>query len=75
MAVIFLSAVIVIDPDYLAVTLQQDASVVRYLDIAWLSAAMGVVAGALGSSFDEDADLRTLTHGQRERQRRYTEEE
>jgi hypothetical protein len=74
-AVIFLSAVIVIDPDYLAVILQRDASVMRYLDIAWLSAAMGVVAGALGASFDEDADLRTLTHGQRERQRRYTEDE
>ncbi|HEX7350901.1 hypothetical protein [Brachybacterium sp.] len=74
-AVIFLSAVIVIDPDYLAEILQRDASVVRYLDIAWLSAAMGVVAGALGASFDEDADLRTLTHGQRERQRRYAEDE
>lgn len=47
----------------------------RYLDIAWLSAAMGVVAGALGSSFDNDTDLRNLTHGQRERQRMFTEEE
>lgn len=74
-AAIFLSAVIVIDPDYLAATIEQDATIVRYLDIAWLSAAMGVVAGALGSSFDKDTDLRTLTHGQRERQRRYAEEE
>ena len=47
----------------------------RYLDIAWLSAAMGVVAGALGSSFDKDTNLRSLTHGQRERQRRFTEDE
>lgn len=72
---IFTAALIIIDPDYLAVTIEREASVVRYLDIAWLSAAMGVVAGALGSSFDEDADLRNLTHGQRERQRRFTEEE
>ena len=43
-------------------------------ELAWLSAAMGVVAGALGSSFDQRTDLKTLTHGQRERQRKYTEE-
>lgn len=72
---IFGSAVVIIDPDYLAQTLESEASVARYLDIAWLSAAMGVVAGALGSSFDNDTDLRTLTHGQRERQRQYAEED
>ena len=33
-----------------------------------------VVAGALGSSFDDDTDLRQITHGQRERQRQYTED-
>ena len=74
-AAIFLGAVIVIDPEYLASVLEQEPTVARYLDIAWLSAAMGVVAGALGSSFDDDTDLRQITHGQRERQRQYTEEE
>ena len=74
-AAIFIGAVIVIDPEYLASVLEQEPTVARYLDIAWLSAAMGVVAGALGSSFDDDADLRQITHGQRERQRQYTEEE
>lgn len=72
--VIFISAVIVIDPDYLAVIIEREVTVVRYLDIAWLSAAMGVVAGALGSSFDNDTDRRTLTHGQRERQRTHSPE-
>lgn len=51
------------------------ASGARYLDIAWLSAARGVVAGALGSSLDKGTDMRSLTHGQRERQRVFTEEE
>ena len=41
-----------------------------YVDIAWLSAAMGVVAGGLGTSFDERTDIRQLTHGRREMQRR-----
>lgn len=72
---IFVSALIVIDPDFLAEITRSEPSLVRYLDIAWLSAAMGVVAGALGSSFDNDTELRSLTHGQRERQRRFAEEE
>lgn len=72
---IFVTALIVIDPDYLAEIIRSEPFLVRYLDIAWLSAAMGVVAGALGSSFDKDTELRSLTHGQCERQRRFAEEE
>src|SRR5699024_1365240 len=71
---IFGSSLIVIAPDYLAEVTQREPVLTRYLDIAWLSAAMGVVAGALGSSFDNDTELRNLTHGQRERQRRFAEE-
>lgn len=71
---IFVSSLIVIAPDYLAEVTQREPVLTRYLDIAWLSAAMGVVAGALGSSFDNDTELRNLTHGQRERQRRFAEE-
>lgn len=73
--VIFLSALVVIDPEYLAETIEREATVVRYLDIAWLSAAMGVVAGALGTSFDKGTNLRSLTHGQRERQRKFTDQD
>ena len=51
----------------------RDPTAGTYLGIAWLSAAMGVVAGAFGSSFDRSTDLRRMTHGQRERQRMYTE--
>lgn len=66
---IFLGAVVVIDPDFMGTVLGFDSSIGNYLEIAWLSAAMGVVAGALGSSFDSDTEVRDLTHGQRERQR------
>lgn len=72
---ILLGAVVVIDPRFMESVIQEPATFARYLDVAWLSAAMGVVAGALGSSFDANTDLRQITHGQRERQRRYTEEE
>ena len=70
---ILAGATIVIAPEYMEEVTGEPPVFTRYLDVAWLSAAMGVVAGALGSSFDQETNLRTLTHGQRERQRKYTE--
>lgn len=70
---ILLGGLVVIAPGFMSQLLGTDAQFSHYLGIAWLSAAMGTVAGALGSSFDSETDLRELTHGQRERQRRYTE--
>ncbi|GAB2552203.1 hypothetical protein [Leucobacter ruminantium] len=67
--IILLSALIVIDPDFMSEVLGFPAEFSNYVDIAVLSAALGTVAGALGSSFDRDADIRRLTHGRRERQR------
>ncbi len=72
---ILLTSLVVIDPEFMSMVLDTEASFINYLDIAWLSAAMGVVAGGLGSSFDSQTDLRRLTHGQRERQRQYTEDD
>ncbi|MCH8559685.1 hypothetical protein [Nesterenkonia sp. DZ6] len=72
---IFFGALVVIDPDFLADLIGSDVSLLNYLDIAWLSAAMGVVAGAIGSTFDSSMDIRRVTHGQREFQRRYTEDD
>ncbi|RBP65460.1 hypothetical protein DFO66_10443 [Brevibacterium sanguinis] len=66
---IFLGSLVVIDSEYLGLTLDVDVSITNYLDIAWLSAALGVAAGALGSNFDSDVDVKRLTHGQRLRQR------
>lgn len=72
---ILLGGLIVISPEFMATLLDTDrVQFTNYLDIAWLSAAMGVVAGGLGSSFDSRTDLKKLTHGQRERQRRYAED-
>lgn len=59
-----------IDPDYMAGIMEEPVGLSNYVDLAWLSAAMGVVAGGLGTSFDESTDLRQLTHGRREMQRR-----
>lgn len=68
--VILGASLVVIDPDYMTDIMGEPVGLSNYVDLAWLSAAMGVVAGALGTSFDESTDLRRLTHGRRERQRR-----
>lgn len=70
---ILLGGLIVIDPEFMTAQIRQEATVANYLDIAWLSAAMGVVAGGIGASFDSDLDVKRLTHGQRMRQRVYTD--
>lgn len=71
--VIFLAGLVIMDAEYLASVISSEVSLLNYLNIAWFSAGMGVFAGAIGSSFDSGVDLRRLTHGQRERQREYTE--
>ncbi|MBE1514423.1 hypothetical protein [Nesterenkonia halotolerans] len=73
-ALILSGAMVVIEPGFLGETLDAEVSFTNYLDIAWLSAAMGVIAGAIGSTFDSSTNVRQLTHGQRERQRRHDEE-
>ena len=72
---IFIGALVVIEPGFLADLIGTEVDLFNYLDIAWLSAAMGVVAGAIGSTFDSSTDIRRITHGQREFQRRYTDED
>lgn len=71
---IFLTALVVIDSGFMTSTLGVEATVLNYVNIAWLSASMGTVAGALGSSFDSEEHIRNLTHGQRQAQR-YEERE
>lgn len=68
---ILLISLLLIDPTYMAQTQQGlEGSPMNYVDIAWLAASMGTVAGAIGSNFDPEADLEGLTQGSRE-QRRY----
>lgn len=68
--VILAASLVVIDPDFMAEIMDGPVGFSNYVDIAWLSAALGVVAGGLGTSFDQTTDLRQLTQGRREVQRR-----
>ena len=66
---ILVAALVVIESGFMEQTIGTSVSLMNYVDIAWLSASMGTVAGALGSNFDSTADVRSLTHGSRYAQR------
>ncbi|MDR5711556.1 hypothetical protein [Nesterenkonia flava] len=61
---------LLIEPAFMAQNIGEDeATFMNYVDVGWLSASMGVAAGAIGSNFDDDADLQRITQGSREAQR------
>lgn len=60
---------LLIDPQFMTDSIREEARFTNYAHIAWLSASMGTVAGAIGSNFDSDASLTNLTQGSREYQR------
>ncbi len=67
---ILLGALAVIASDFMQQQLQQPVNLLNYVSLAWLSTSMGTVAGALGSSWDSDKDVRQATYSQREYERR-----
>ena len=69
-AAIFGGALIVINSDYLAVQLGHPVSITEYRNLAWLSASLGTIAGALGSSLDNEQAVKRATFSSREYDRR-----
>ena len=64
-----LSALTVIDSGYLASRLGHPAGFGDYATLAWLSCSMGIVAGALGSTLEDEQAIRQATYSRRERDR------
>lgn len=69
-SVIFGGALIVVDSEYLSNQLGHAAGIREYLNLAWLSASLGTIAGALGSSLDDEESVRRATFSSREYDRR-----
>jgi hypothetical protein len=67
--VALLAAFAIIDGSYLSSRLGHPSGIASYATIAWLACSVGVVAGALGSSFESEEGVRKATYGKRERQR------
>ncbi|MDO5512622.1 hypothetical protein [Corynebacterium sp.] len=68
--VLLLASVVVIPRAYLEGELDRDVGLITYMSIAWLSASLGAMAGALGSNFDRDVEIRSATYNLREHERR-----
>lgn len=66
---ILIASLVVIETGFMSKTIGVEVSPWNYVDIAWLSASMGTVAGALGSNFDSTDAINELTHGRRRAQR------
>jgi hypothetical protein len=64
-----LVALSVIDLGYLQSQLGRPATLADYARIVWLACSMGIMAGALGSSFDTEEAVRRAAFSRRERQR------
>jgi hypothetical protein len=68
-ALALLAAVVLIDSGYLAQTLGHPVGVGSYLNLVWLASSVGIVAGALGSSLEDEETVRKATYSRRERER------
>lgn len=67
---LFLASAVVVPPHYLSETLGVPAGIEHYLKLSWLAASLGLIAGAIGSSFDDDEAIRNATYSRRESERR-----
>lgn len=65
-----LLTVLVLPSTYLEQQIGHAASVGSYVHLAWLSASMGMIIGAIGTSFDSDERVRAALYSQREANRR-----
>lgn len=69
-AVILTGALIIIDAEFLALELGHDVGFGEYVNLSWLSASLGTIAGAVGSSLDNEESVRKATFSRREYERR-----
>lgn len=67
--VALLAAVVLIDSGHLAQALGHPVGVGSYLKLVWLGGSVGIVAGALGSSLEDEEAVRKATYSRREQER------
>ncbi|WP_282938727.1 hypothetical protein [Corynebacterium auriscanis] len=67
---LLLFAATVVPIPYFAQQISSKVSFLDYLTLAWFTASLGTMAGALGSGFDSDDAIREATYNRREHRRR-----
>lgn len=69
-ALILAGGLVVIDAQYLGQQLGKPATMGNYVSLAWLSASLGTIAGAVGSTLTDAEVVRKATFSNREYERR-----
>jgi hypothetical protein len=64
------SAAFLIDGEVFGDELGHPAEISDYLDLAWLTSSVALVAGAIGSSLESDEAVRSAAYSRREQERR-----
>jgi hypothetical protein len=64
-----LAEAFLIDPGFLQVTLGHPTTIGDYLAIAWFTSSVAVLAGAVGSTFEDESTVRRVAYSRRERER------
>ena len=70
--VTLLAAFVVIDDNYLSSRLGHASGFSHYATLVWLASSVGIVAGALGSSFESEEAARKATFSKKELERQRT---
>ncbi|MGV9366416.1 hypothetical protein [Amycolatopsis sp. NPDC003731] len=63
------ASIVLIEGTYFGQTLGHPAGPASYLKLVWLATSVGIVAGALGSSVEDEERVRRATYSRRERER------
>jgi len=66
---IFLAACVFVPGAYFQSMLKHRVGLSEYLSLSWLAASLATVAGALGSSLEDEDTVRDAAYGYRQRRR------
>jgi hypothetical protein len=68
-ALVFLAAWVFVPGAYFQTILKHPVGFGEYLTLSWLAASLATVAGALGSSLEDEDTVREAAYGYRQRRR------
>lgn len=68
--VLLVLSMVIVEPSYFRSQVDDEPFPWGYAKLAWLTASLGTMAGAIGSSFDNDESIRQATYNRREHARR-----
>lgn len=68
--VLLVMSLVIVDVNYFRMQVHDEPFPWGYAKLAWMTASLGTMAGAIGSSFDSDDAIREATYNRREHLRR-----